>query len=454
MHLGAVPYGAGGPGSHRLWLDPDLPADASVDIDWYVEVAELAEQGCFDLMFVVDSQFITPFSPPHYLNRLEPLTLLSAVAARTRHLGLVGTATTSFNSPFNLVRRLASLDLISRGRAGWNVVTTGDAGTAFNYGLDEHADHDTRYAKAQEFIEVARGLWDSYEDDAFPRDRESGRFFDPAKQHPLNHEGRFFRVAGPLNIQRSPQGHPVIFQAGDSDQGRDLGARYGEGIFTHAADIASGQAFYDDLKGRARRLGRDADGLVIMPGVQVVIADSDAEARELEAYRHEHDHTFEDALGEFGRTFGWHDFTQYDPDAPFPVETLEYAARSWLTRARQLTQQAQENGWTLRQAVESTRSVRRSPFVGTPATVADRLVEWWEARACDGFNIAVDHPSTFRRFVGEVVPLLQERGALRAEYTSSTLRGHLGIPVPPNRHTLARAEATPTPSPDHQPAAL
>jgi FMN-dependent oxidoreductase (nitrilotriacetate monooxygenase family) len=436
MHLGAVPYGTGGPGSHTLWLDPEIPGDASISLDWFTGVAQLAEEGLFDLLFVVDSQFITPYSPPHYLNRLEPATLLSALAARTSHLGMVGTFTTSFNSPFNLVRRLGSLDLISNGRAGWNVVTTGDAGTAGNYGLDEHFDYDTRYGRAQEFVELARALWDSYEDDAFVRDRATGRFLDRSKQHVLDHEGEYFKVRGPLNLVRSVQGHPVIFQAGDSEQGRDLGAAVGEGIFTHAPDIPSGKAFYDDIKGRAQRLGRDPEHLVVMPGVKVVLGDTDEQAREIEAANNERDHTFRAALEEFGRPFGWHDFRQYDLDAPFPAETLKHGERSFFTQAQKTTQRAVDNGWTLRQAVEATRQFRKSAFVGTASSVADTLVEWWEDRACDGFNIGVDHPANFRRIVHELVPALQERGVFRQEYDATTLRGHLGLPVPENRYAV------------------
>ena len=443
MHLGAVPYGTGGPGSHTLWLDPEIPGDASVDVDWFVEMARLAERGKFDLVFIVDSQFITPYSPPHYLNRLEPLTLLSALAVQTESIGLVGTATTSFNSPFNLVRRLGSLDLISGGRAGWNVVTTGDAGTAGNYGLEEHYDYDTRYGRAQEYVELARALWDSYEDDAFLRDRETGVFLDRSKQHVLNHEGEYFRVRGPLNLQRSPQGHPVVFQAGDSDQGRDLGASVGEGIFTFAPTLEAGRAFYDDIKGRARaRFGRRPDDLVVMPGIKVVVGDTDEEAREIEAANNERDHTFAAALAEFGRPFGWHDFQQYDLDAPFPAEALQYGERSFFTQAQAITQRAVENGWTLRQAVEATRQFHRSEFVGSPETVAARLTEWWEARACDGFNIGLDHPSNFRRIVDEVVPLLQERGVFRGDYEATTLRGHLGLPVPVNRYAAQRKEVS------------
>lgn len=441
LHLGAVPYGTGGPGSHTLWLDPEIPGDASVNIDWYVEMAQLAERGKFDLVFIVDSQFITPYSPPHYLNRLEPLTLLSALATRTERIGLVGTATTSFNSPFNLVRRFGSLDLISRGRAGWNVVTSGDAGTAGNYGLDEHYDYDTRYGRAQEYVELARALWDSYEDDAFVRDRETGVFLDRSKQHVLDHEGRYFKVRGPLNLVRSEQGHPVIFQAGDSDQGRDLGASVGEGIFTHAPDIVAGKAFYDDIKGRAQvKFGRRPDDLVIMPGIKIVVGDTDAEAREIEAADNERDHTFAAALAEFGRPFGWHDFQQYDLDAPFPAEALTHGERSFYTQAQAITQRAVENGWTLREAVQSTRHFRHSEFVGSATTVADKLIEWWEARACDGFNVGLDHPANFRRVIEEVVPILQERGVFRSDYDATTLRGHLGLPVPVNRYAASRTE--------------
>ncbi|WP_134323998.1 NtaA/DmoA family FMN-dependent monooxygenase [Cumulibacter soli] len=439
IHLGAVTTPTGGPGHHTIWRDPEIPGDASVDIDWYISTAKQVEAALFDLVFIVDSQFITPHSPPHYLNRLEPLTLLSALATHTKHVGLVGTATTSFNSPFNLVRRLASLDLISHGRAGWNVVTTGDAGTAFNYGLDEMYGYDTRYGRAHEYIELARALWDSYEDDAFPRDRETGQFMDPSKQHTLNWEGEYFKVRGPLNIERSQQGHPVIFQAGDSDQGRDLGARLGEGIFTHAANIPGAQAFYNDIKTRAKeKFGREAHELVIMPGIDVVIADTDDDARELEAQYIDADHTFEAALGEFGRPFGWHDFTQYDLDAPFPTGVLELAKNAWYTQAKGITDRAAEKGWTLREAVEQSRGRTRSPFVGSPETVAATLIEWFESHAADGYNIHIGRPSNFARFVNEVIPILQDKGVYRTEYESDTLRGNMGIPIPENRYTAAR----------------
>jgi FMN-dependent oxidoreductase (nitrilotriacetate monooxygenase family) len=430
LKLGALTMGVGGPGRHNLWLDPELPSDASVNIDWYIDIARQAEAALFDLIFIVDSQFITPGSPPHYLNRLEPLTLLSALAVSTRNIGLVGTLTTSYNEPFNVARRLASLDLISRGRAGWNVVTSGDAGTAGNYGRDEHYDYDTRYGRAQEHVKVVQGLWQSWEDDAFVRDRSSGRYFDPAKLHPLNHKGDYFSVAGPLNIQRSPQGQPVIFQAGDSEQGRALGAAIADVVFTHAPSLEQGQAFYREIKERARRQGRDPDQVLVLPGAEVFVADTDAQARELERHYHRTDHSFEQALLEFGRPFGWHDFSQYDLDAPFPGQALEHARSSFFTLAKRITDRALAEGQTLRQAVDASRQLRPGAFVGSAETIAAKMAHWLEAEAVDGFNIYIGHPSQFRRFTEEVVPLLQERGVYRSQYPGSTLRETLGLPIP------------------------
>ncbi|MGE8382489.1 MAG: LLM class flavin-dependent oxidoreductase [Pseudomonas putida] len=429
IKLGALTMGCGGPGRHNLWLDPELPVDASVNIDWYIDIARQAEAALFDLMFIVDSQYITPGSPSHYLNRLEPLTLLSALAVTTRNIGLVGTLTTSYNEPFNVARRLASLDLISKGRAGWNVVTSGDAGTAGNYGRDEHYDYDTRYARAQEHVAVVQGLWQSYEDGAFPRNRATGQFLDPSRMHALNHKGEHFSVVGPLNIQRSPQGQPVIFQAGDSQQGRELGAATADVIFTHAASIEQGQAFYRDVKDRAVRLGRDPEQLLVLPGAEIYVGDTDEHAREIERHYHQQDHSFELALKEFGRNFGWHDFSQYDLDAPFPQESLEHARSSFFTNAKRIADQAREQGFSLRQAVEFGRKLRPGAFVGSAETVAAKMTEWFEARALDGYNIYIGHPGQFRRFTQEVVPLLQERGVYRTAYEGSTLRESLGLTI-------------------------
>jgi FMN-dependent oxidoreductase (nitrilotriacetate monooxygenase family) len=439
IKLGAIVTGVGGPGQHYRWLDPEIPGDASVDVNWYIGQAQLAEAAKFDLVFIVDSQFITADSPPHYLNRLEPLTLLSALAVVTQHIGLVGTLTTSYNDPFSIARRLASLDLISGGRAGWNVVTSGDAGTAGNFSRDEHFDYDTRYGRGLEFVQVAQGLWDSYEDDAFPRDRLTRTFLDTARLHELNHRGTYFSVAGPLNISRSKQGQPVIFQAGDSDQGRDLGAAIGEGIFTHAASIEAGQAFYADIKSRAAAKGRNPEHMLVLPGVSVFVGDTDAEGREIERQTQLADHDFDRALAELGRPFGWHDFRQYDLDAPFP-DVLQVAQLSFRTQAEKIVALARDNNYTLRQTVHELSAPKPTPFAGSPETVANELQRWFEERAVDGYNIHVGHPAQFRKFIADVLPILRERGLLRTDYESDTLRGNLGIPVPENRHSRARRE--------------
>lgn len=436
LKLGLVPTGVGGPGDSNRWLDTDIPLDASVSIDWYIDIVQQAEAAKFDLVFIVDSQFITANSPPHYLNRLEPLTLLSALAVATRNIGLVGTLTTSYNDPFNLARRFASLDLISKGRAGWNVVTSGDAGTASNFSLPEHFDYDTRYRRAVEFLDVARGLWSSWEEGALVRDRATGQFLDPDRLRRLDHRGEFFQVAGPLNIQRSPQGEPVIFQAGDSDQGRELGATIADAIFTHAANLEQGQAFYADLKGRAVRQGRDPDQIVILPGFFVYVGDSDEQAKEVERHYRRIDQSFDQALTEFGRPFGWHDFRQYDPDAPFPVEALEHAKSSFYTQAKKITDAAVERGHSLREAVEQIRLGRGSPFVGSPQRVADEIERWFEGRALDGLNVHLGHPAQFRRFVEQVVPILQDKGLFRRDYEGATLRANLGLPIAGDRRPM------------------
>ena len=428
LKLGLVTTGVGGPGDSNRWLDPEIPVDASVNIDWYIDIVHQAEAAKFDLVFIVDSQFITADSPPHYLNRLEPLTLLSALAVATSHIGLVGTLTTSYNDPYNLARRLASLDLISKGRAGWNVVTTGDAGTAGNYGRDEHYDYATRYGRAFEYLDVVRGLWRSYEDGALVRDRETRVFLDKTKLHALNHKGEHFSVLGPLNIQRSPQGEPVIFQAGDSEQGRDLGATVADAIFTHAKTIEQGQAFYADLKARAAKLGRNPDEIVILPGFTITVGDTDEDARAIQRAYRRADQSFEQALAEFGRAFGWHDFRQYDLDAPFPVAVLEHAKNSFFTQAKLITATAVARQFSLRETVDFVRDQHTSPFVGSAETVATEIARWFEGRAFDGINVHAGHPSQFRRFTQEVVPLLQQRGLFRSDYEHTTLRGNLGLP--------------------------
>ncbi|MFJ4787679.1 LLM class flavin-dependent oxidoreductase [Streptomyces sp. NPDC088794] len=437
LHLALHPYGVGGPGQHGLWKDPRVAKNASIDINYYIRLAQAAEHALFDALFIVDSQFINSTYPAHYLNRLEPLTLLSAVATHTKHLGLVGTASSTYNSPFNLARRFASLDHISNGRAGWNVVTSFDTGTSKNFGLDEHLDYATRYGRALEFVQVARGLWDSYEDDAFPADVERGVFLDPAKLHELDHVGEHFKIAGPLNLSRSPQGQPVIFQAGVSEEGRDLAAQVAEGIFAPGGTLESSRDYYADVKKRTAAYGRDPEHVKILIHGGPVVAATDEAARRREREIFEEDDDFSRNLALLGRSFGAYDFSVHDLDAPFP-DVAHLAEKGGRTGAAQLIERARTEKLTLRQVAKSINQFRRSPFVGDPQTVADTIQQWFDARALDGFNLAFRTEDELNYFVDSVVPILQKRGLFRTEYTSDTLRGNLGLPIPTNRHSRER----------------
>ncbi|MGQ4513187.1 NtaA/DmoA family FMN-dependent monooxygenase [Streptomyces sp. DW26H14] len=433
IHLALHPYGVGGPGQHGLWKDPRVAKNASIDINYYIRLAQAAEHALFDALFIVDSQFINHTYPAHYLNRLEPLTLLSAVATHTTHLGLVGTASSTYNSPFNLARRLASLDHISGGRAGWNVVTSFDTGTSKNFGLDEHLDYTTRYGRALEFVEVARGLWDSYEDGAFPADVEHNRFLDPGKLHELNHTGEHFKVAGPLNISRSPQGQPVIFQAGVSEEGRDLAARVAEGVYAPGGPLEQAQAYYSDLKKRTAAHGRDPDHIKIFIHGSPVVAATDENARRREREIFEEDDDFDRNLALLGRSFGAYDFSAHDLDAPFP-DVAHLAEKGGRTGAGRIIERAREENLTLRQVADSVNQFRRSPFVGAPETVADTIERWFNAGTFDGINLAFRTDDDISLFVEGVVPVLRKRGLFRTAYEAETLRGNLGLPVPANRH--------------------
>jgi|UniRef100_A0AAU3HWA2 FMN-dependent oxidoreductase (nitrilotriacetate monooxygenase family) len=434
IHLALHPYGVGGPGQHGLWKDPRVAKNASIDIDYYIRLAKAAEHALFDALFIVDSQFINATYPAHYLNRLEPLTLLSAVATHTRHIGLVGTASSTYNSPFNLARRFASLDHISGGRAGWNVVTSFDTGTSRNFGLDEHLDYTTRYGRALEFVRVARGLWDSYEDDAFPADVDRGVFLDPAKLHALDHEGEHFKVAGPLNLSRSPQGQPVIFQAGVSEEGRDLAAQVAEGIYAPGGSLQQAQEYYADIKKRTASYGRNPDHIKIFIHGSPVVAATDEAARRREREIFEEDNDFDRNLALLGRSFGAYDFSAHDLDAPFP-DVAHLAEKGGRTGASALIERARTEGLTLRQVAESVNQFRGSPFVGAPETVADTVEKWFDAGTFDGINLAFRTEDELNLFVDGVVPILQKRGLFRTEYAADTLRGNLGLPVPANRHT-------------------
>lgn len=433
LKLGAVLIGIGDASGKGLWRDPAVPLDASVDIDWYVKQAREAEEAKFDFVFIVDSQYITPDFPNHHLNRLEPLTLLSAVAGATSRIGLVATISTTYSEPFDIARRLASLDLISRGRAGWNIVTSQDPGTAGNFSGSRHGDYETRYRRATESVEVVQGLWHSYEEDAFTRDRTAARFLDPAKQHRLDHRGEFFSVTGPLNIQRSPQGQPPLVQAGTSPQGRELSARHADIVFSFARTPQESLELASDVRARAEAAGRDPAELLFIPALGVTIADTNEEARAIERARTS-DGDIRTALGNLSRQFAGYDFSLHDLDAPFPEIVLPEAAG--ISRFHEEIDRAKGEGATLRQVIEAQVATWLR-VAGSPQTIADTLEHWYESGAADGFNLFVQHPADWDRFRSEVIPILVRRGLFRDEYTAKTLRGNLGLASVPNHHASA-----------------
>ncbi|WP_411346453.1 LLM class flavin-dependent oxidoreductase [Paenibacillus sp. WLX1005] len=429
LKFGAIIHGVGG--SMSTWRHPEVLSDASVNFDFYKRQALKAEEGKFDLVFIADGLFINEKSLPHFLNRFEPVTILSALAGVTSKIGLVGTISTSYSEPFTISRQLASLDHISGGRAGWNVVTSPLEGTALNYSRDRHPSHPERYKIASEYLDVAKGLWDSWEEDAFVRDKESGVFFDPDKLHTLNHQGEYFSVQGPLNIARTPQGQPVIFQAGSSEDGKNLAARSADAIFTGQETLADAQAFYQDVKTRVTGYGRDEEEVKILPGITPIIGRTEEEAeqkyQEIASLV-----TIDKALQYLGRFFDHHDFSQYPLDEPFP-ELNGIGSNSFRSGTDKIKKDAKERNLTLRE-VALQSATPRSNFIGTAEQVADRIQEWFEQKGADGFIIHSDLPSGLHDFVDQVVPILQARGIYREDYEHTTLRENLGVPIPQNRY--------------------
>jgi FMN-dependent oxidoreductase (nitrilotriacetate monooxygenase family) len=435
IKLGFILHGVG-----RTWNDwrhPDRPVDASTSFSYYTQQAQLAEKGKFDFLFVADSLSINEKSSPHYLNRIEPITILSALAATTSHIGLVGTLTVSYSEPFNVARQFASLDHISGGRAGWNVVTSWLGDTAANFSKTEHPAHDVRYRIAGEYLDVVQGLWDSWEDDAHVGDKQSGQFVDPDKLHRLDHKGEFFQVRGPLNIKRGPQGQPVIFQAGASDAGRNFAARRADAIFAAAPTFEEGQSYYTDVKARAKGFGRDPEKLLVLPGIQPIIGATDAEAET--RYRELADlESLETGLGFLARAFNDHDFRQYDLDAPFP-DVEHIGLNSQQSASRRILGEVRAENLTLRQVIQRLATPRGS-FIGSPETVANELQRWFENEAADGFVVHDTLPGQLELFVEQVVPILQARGLFREEYEGATFRDSLSLDVPVNRHTAAKTD--------------
>lgn len=431
LKFGAIIHGVGG--NIAGWRHPDIQADASVSLEFYSNEAQKAEEGKFDLVFIADGLHINEKSIPHFLNRFEPLTILSALAAVTSKIGLVGTLSTSYSEPFNVARQFASLDHISHGRAGWNVVTSPLEKTALNFSktIEDHPDHAKRYRIAAEYLQVAKGLWDSWEDDAFVRNKETGVFFDSDKVHQLNHRGEFFSVQGPLNIGRSKQGRPLIFQAGSSEAGKDLAAKEADAIFTGHPTLSAAQEFYQDVKNRAKALGRNPDELAILPGIAPIIGTTEEEA-ERKYQDIANLVSIDKALDYLGRYFEHHDFSQYPLDEPFP-ELGDLGKNSFQSHTDRIKQQARAQNLTLRQ-VALQETTPKPTFIGTPEKVADLIQEWFEGNGADGFIIGSAVPNGLNDFVDFVVPILQKRGLFRTEYEAETLRGNLGIPFPENRY--------------------
>lgn len=434
-----IRFGIGIQGGGGHWRDPAIPDGAAADIRSYIKLAQLGEAAKFDFAFIADSAYISKDATWPFLSRLEPISALSAVSAVTEQIGLVGTMTTSYSEPFTTARQLASLDKISNGRAGWNAVTSALEGVARNYGHDKLHDHALRYRIAREYVGVVNGLWDSWEDDAFVRNRETNQYVDFDKMHTLDHQGEFFSVQGPLNIERSPQGRPVQFQAGASEAGRDLAARYADAIFSDFASIADGdlaeaQEQYQDIKRRVKSYGRNPEHVLILPSIGPIVGDTEEEAERL----YQESLQFIDidfAVKYLSRYFSFFDFSQFPLDEPLP-DLGDIGQDSFRSTAEYYKRIAREEKLTLRQLALRAASPRGA-FVGTAVQIADKLQALFEQPVVDGF-IVFGNVNLTQRFIDKVIPILQERGLFRTEYEAKTFRGNLGLDFPENRYAAAR----------------
>ena len=416
------------------WRYPGAYPDANFNFAHIKQFAQKLERAKFDAFFMADHLAVLNM-PLDALKRsatptsFEPFTLLSALATVTEHLGLVATGSTTYDEPFHVARRFASLDHISGGRAGWNIVTTSNPDASLNFGLDEALEHGDRYARAREFYDVVTGLWDSWDEDAFVQNPETGIYFDPEKLHVLNHKGKYFSVRGPLNIARPVQGWPLIVQAGSSDAGRQLAAETAEAVFTSHSDLAAGQAFYADVKARAAKVGRNGEHIKILPACFVVIGDTVEEARAKRAKLDSLIHK-DSAIASLSIALG-HDASKFDPDGPLPEIPESNASKSG--RARAIATAEREN-LTVLQLAQRLGGYSGAAMVGTPETIADEMEEWLETRGSDGFTVMFSHlPGGLDDFCDRVVPELQRRGIFRREYQGATLRENLGLPRPKNQ---------------------
>jgi FMN-dependent oxidoreductase (nitrilotriacetate monooxygenase family) len=416
------------------WRYPGAYPDANFNLAHLKAFAQTLERGRFDAFFMADhlavlNMPVTALKRSHTVTSFEPFTLLSYLAGATEHIGLVATASTTFEEPYHVARRFASLDHISQGRAGWNIVTTANPDSALNFGLETHVEHDERYRRAREFYDVVTGLWDSFSDGAFVRDVEAGIYFDPEQLHVLAHKGKYFSVRGPLNIARPVQGWPVIVQAGSSEAGRQLAAETAEVVFGAQATLAAGQRFYSDVKGRMEKLGRPREHMKILPGAFVVVGDSLLEAREKREHLDSLVH-YDSCIASLSIALG-QDASGFDPDAPLPDIPQTNASQSGRERVLEL---ARREKLSVRQLAHRFGGFGGLSFVGTPQTIADEMEAWLVGEGCDGFNVMFPYlPGGLLDFVDKVVPELQRRGIFRRQYEGTTLRENLGLPRPLNR---------------------
>ncbi|MFS8046454.1 LLM class flavin-dependent oxidoreductase [Rhizobium sp. BR 314] len=421
-----------GPGGHmNAWKHPSVPVDASTNLDFFVKTARKAEDAGIAFAFVADGLYINEQSIPHFLNRFEPLTILSALAAYTTKLGLVGTVSTSYSDPFTIARQFASLDLISGGRAGWNAVTSPLEGSGRNYSR-EHPEHELRYEIADEYLDVIKGLWDSWDDDAFVRDREAGVYADKTKLHRLNHKGRFFRIEGPLNIGRSKQGQPVVFQAGASDSGIRLAGKHADAVFTNGGPLDDAKVFYKQVKQSAIAHGRSAADVGIFPGIGPIVGATQEEAEA--KYRQIRDLvTIEEALAYLGRFFDHHDFSVYPLDQQFP-DLGDIGRNNFRATTDRIKKTAQEKGLTLREVALDAATPRTS-FIGTAEHIANEIIRWVDQEGADGFILGFPVIGEgFDDFAKYVLPILTSRGYFDPELKGDTLRDHLGLPFRESRY--------------------
>jgi FMN-dependent oxidoreductase (nitrilotriacetate monooxygenase family) len=425
MHMGVFVLGTGNHSAGWRW---EGAATSHLQLPVMQEIARIAERGKFDLLFISDSMVMEPTDHPSFLCRFEPTTLITALAATTTHIGLGATVSTSFNEPYNVARVFGSIDHLSGGRAAWNVVTTSNPKAALNYNRAEHIEHELRYERAQEFVDVVRGLWDCWEDGAIVADKATGQYVDAEKVRPLDHKGRFFQVKGPLNMARCPQGHPVIIQAGGSPSGLELAARTADVVFSVVQELGPAKAAYADLKGRMARFGRAPEEIAVLPGVMPIIGATDSEARaklaKLQSWI-----TPTNAVTLVASRIGY-DVSGYPLDGPVPPPPKSEGGRTF---HQVLYDMAKRENMTLRDLYNLTAAARGHWVVcGTPEKIADTLEEWFVEQAADGFNILPAYfPGAFAEFVDLVVPLLQQRGLYRHDYEGTTLRGHFGLAAVP-----------------------